>query len=68
MEPAAQTSSANPVRVAMENLCQLIDAIDQTTDLCERHSLFRGLHVAAETLGVLRMGVTPSSEDDGAGS
>jgi hypothetical protein len=61
MEPEAQTNLANPVRVAIVDLCQLIDALEQTTDLLERHSLFRSLYAAAETLGVLRMDA-PSAE------
>jgi hypothetical protein len=54
MEPEAQDDSSGPLRPAIEDLCQLIDAIDQTTDLLERHSLYRSLYAIAEMLGVRR--------------
>jgi hypothetical protein len=44
------------VRTAFEDLCLLIDAIDQTTDLLERHALFRRISRTAEQLGTLRKG------------
>ena len=56
MERNAWGSSTTPVRVAIEELCQLLDSIDQTTDLLERHSLFRRLSTTAKSIGVLRMG------------
>jgi hypothetical protein len=56
MELEAARRARMTVGVAIDELGQLIDAIDQTTDLLERSYLFRRLRVAAETLGVLRAG------------
>ena len=58
MEREVQGDAATLVDSAIEDLCQLIDAIDRTTDLLKRHCLFRRLHTAAEALGVLRTETT----------
>ena len=40
---------------AVAELCRLIEAIDQSTDLFERHSLARSLAGAANVVRVLRV-------------
>ena len=47
--------SAGPLRTAIEHLRQLIDSVDQTTDLGERHDLLRQLSRTTTMLGVLRL-------------
>jgi hypothetical protein len=59
MEHEVQSDAASLVNAAFEDLCQLIDAIERTTDLIERHGLFRRISRTAEMLGVLRMGSIP---------
>jgi len=55
MEPRVWGSAAVPVRVAMDELCQLLDSIEQTTDLFERHTLFRRLSATTHQLSALRL-------------
>jgi len=55
MELESQPNPAAATRKAFEDLCHLIDAIDRTTDLLERHCLFRRISRTAERLGTLRM-------------
>ena len=61
MERDVRSDATNLVDAAFEDLCQLIDAIDRTTDLLERHGLFRRIARAAEMLGVLRTKSVPLS-------
>ena len=61
MELESQPNPAAATRKAFEDLCHLIDAIDRTTDLLERHCLFRRISRTAEMLGLLRQECTPDS-------
>jgi hypothetical protein len=61
MELQPQPSSTTAVDTVFEDLCQLIDAIDQTTGLLEQHCLFRRISRTAETLGLLRQECAPSA-------
>ena len=60
MELEAHGGSEGSADIAFHDLCRLIDAIEQTTGLLDRHVLFRSISRAAETLGVLRL-ADPSS-------
>jgi hypothetical protein len=68
MEIQSQPSPTAAACMAFEDLCRLIDAIDETTDLLERHCLFRRISRTAERLGRLRMGWPPPSDYRGAGA
>jgi hypothetical protein len=43
------------LKPAVGELYLVLDRIEQTTNICERATLFRSLHAAAETLRELRM-------------
>jgi len=62
MERQSQPSSSAAASRALDDLCRLIDAIDQTTGLLEQHGLFRRISSTAELLGTLRAGWPPPSD------